>query len=140
MASAAGRATAPFRASYAGTCTISGTAPILNVSCTATGHGTHVGKSSEVVNLTQNLTTTPCPSAAGTGTLTAANGDHLIVTTGGPTCPAQSGLVAISGTQTITGGTGRFAGASGTLTITGTVNPTTGATSYTLEGAITRQT
>ena len=69
--------------------------------------------------------------------LTAANGDQFSLATSGTACfDLSTGLVDLSGTQTITSGTGRFEGASGSLTVSGTVNPTTGALSYTLEGAL----
>jgi hypothetical protein len=69
--------------------------------------------------------------------LTAANGDQIFVAASGTSCfDLSTGLVDLSGTQTITGGSGRFEGASGTLTVAGTVNPATNTISYTLEGTI----
>lgn len=54
-----------------------------------------------------------------TGTIVAANGDTL--TTSGTT--ALTGPTTFTALETITGGTGRFAGASGTFTDTGTAVP-----------------
>jgi hypothetical protein len=57
----------------------------------------------------------------GTETVTMANGDSLFSTTAGteiiPLPPSPP--YALSGSQTITGGTGRFAGETGSLTFTG---------------------
>jgi hypothetical protein len=59
-------------------------------------------------------------------TYTAANGDQLFTTESGTaTPPDQNGLIHFSGTQTVTGGTGRFADASGSFSEVGTVNPAT---------------
>ena len=49
-----------------------------------------------------------------TGTLIAANGDTLSFSGGGTAC-APNGSAIGSGELTVTGGTGRFAGASGSL-------------------------
>ena len=49
-------------------------------------------------------------------TLTAANGDHLFLTNVGEDCFDDTGHIVGSATFTVTGGTGRFAGATGTGT------------------------
>jgi hypothetical protein len=49
-------------------------------------------------------------------TLTAANGDQLFLTNVGEDCFDDTGHIVGSATFTVTGGTGRFAGASGTGT------------------------
>jgi hypothetical protein len=55
----------------------------------------------------------------GCATLTASNGDTLIATYDGTAgVPHGNGFAAATGTLTITGGTGRFAGAKGTLNFT----------------------
>lgn len=78
-----------------------------------------------------------CQSNLGTAVLTAANDDQIFLAASGTTClDPSTGLVSLSGSQTITGGTGRFEGASGTLTVSGTANPATGTLEYTLEGSI----
>jgi hypothetical protein len=71
-------------------------------------------------------------------TFTAANGDELH-TTGivGGTGIAPDGTIAVAGTYTAVGGTGRFAGASGTAVFDETAHLTdrgTAAGTYTLEG------
>jgi hypothetical protein len=124
----------PFKAGCSGTASASGGHASSVASCQAT----HLGDSTETISVA--LTPGPgpfCQTNLGTGVLTAANGDQIFVAASGTSCfdPA-TGLVDLSGTQTITGGSGRFEGASGTLTVTGTVNPATNAISYTLDGSI----
>jgi hypothetical protein len=51
--------------------------------------------------------------------LTASNGDQLVATYAGTAQPQATGLLALSGTFTFTGGTGRFAGAKGSGTLEG---------------------
>jgi hypothetical protein len=124
----------PFKGSYSGTATASAS----HASSAASGEATHLGNSSETISVT--LTPGPgplCQTNSGTGVLAAANGDQIFLAAGGTSCfDLATGLIDLSGTQTITGGTGRFEGASGSLTVAGTVNPATGAISYTLEGSI----
>jgi hypothetical protein len=123
----------PFKGSYSGTFTVS--FPV--VSSTASGHETHLGKSTETIAVTLTPDGPGCQTNLGTGVLTAANGDQIFFDATGTSCfNPTTGLVDLSGTQTITGGTGRFEGASGTLTVSGTGNPATGTISYTLEGSI----
>jgi hypothetical protein len=126
----------PFKGNYSGTATLVGGSPPL-LALSATGTATHLGKSSELITTTVNFAAA-CPLTVGTGVLTAANGDKLFLNTSGVACPtAQPGVLTISGTQTVTGGTGRFAGASGSLGVSGTTNTNTGALTYRLEGSIT---
>ena len=49
-------------------------------------------------------------------TLTAANGDTITISGIGATCGNGMDVVG-TGTYTVTGGTGRFSGASGTMTM-----------------------
>ncbi len=85
------------------------------VTLTGTGHGTQLGKFSFSAPHTVDTTTR---TASGTYTFTAANGDTLTATfTGRATPTATPGVVSIVETATITGGTGRFAGATGSFTV-----------------------
>jgi hypothetical protein len=124
----------PFKGGYSGAATVS----FPSVLITASGEATHLGSSAETVSLTVGPSPVPlCLTNHGTAVLTAANGDRVFLAASGTTCLNPStGLVSLSGTQTITGGTGRFAGASGTLTVSGTANPATDALTYTLKGSI----
>jgi hypothetical protein len=79
-------------------------------------------------------------SFIGTSTYTAANGDQLSATVSGISGGLQQdGSLTSSGTVTVTGGTGRFAGASGTADYFDTAHitgPTTAAGVYTLDGGL----
>src|SRR5262249_531158 len=110
-ASAAAGPQVPFRASYSGTAAFnSATGTAL---FTGTGTASSLGRSTNVNNIT---VTSPggCPGGAGFAnvnveTLTAANGDTLVLT--GPHdqgCPAGPNVVHGTGAWTVTGGTGRF--------------------------------
>ena len=80
--------------------------------------------------------------AAGTGVgpvrFTAANGDEIFTTAAGISWPADTpGVFHIQEIQTITGGTGRFAGAKGTLVVERLTDLNTGLTSGSFRGSIT---
>lgn len=108
------------------------------------GWATHLGRSVEVDNTSQiDFSTTPCATLANPlTTLSAANGDIVEYTASGRVCstgvPGQSTL---SGTYTVTGGTGRFADASGGGTFFG-VSQTDlscscrAATTFTMKGKL----
>ena len=107
--------------------------PILSVNRNATGTATYLGKYTEHATFHVDVRT---GSATGTATFTAANGDTLtasVVGQGTPTGPTTRSIVEV---YTITGGTGRFAGATGTLTLKRTLDLTTGLSSGTFSGAI----
>jgi hypothetical protein len=74
------------------------------------------------------------PPAQGTATFVAANGDQLIASL---TWAVQVGpIVSIVEQATITGGTGRFEGASGSFTIWREFNPAAGTTTGSFEGTV----
>jgi hypothetical protein len=76
-------------------------------------------------------------SVAGTAVFTAANGDQLVTTFSGmATFPDQNGIVTFDGTDTVTGGTGRFAGASGSFTRATRVNVFLGTGQLVLDGTL----
>jgi len=76
-------------------------------------------------------------TVTGTAVFTAANGDELFTAFGGlATFPDQNGIVTFSGTETVTGGTGRFAGASGSFTRATRVNVFLGSGQFVLEGTL----
>ena len=107
--------------------------PILSVNREGTGTATHLGKFTETFRAQVDVRTA---SATGTATFTAANGDTLtasVVGQGTTTGPTTFSIVEV---YTITGGTGRFAGATGTFTLERTLDATTGVSSGTFSGAI----
>jgi hypothetical protein len=98
--------------------TVPGVFPVLAV-ITSYGEGksTHLGKLTTSGVITLTWTPTGIWSA-GTATTIAANGDRLDSSQSGWT----TGPGAFVGTFTITGGTGRFAGATGGGTVTAAVD------------------
>ena len=104
----------PFRGSLGGVVTHTPvdaqTDPVL---VTATGNATHLGKFALSVPHLVNTTT---KTAAGEYQFTAANGDTLTAQFTGQASPTMTpGVLYIVETATITGGTGRFAGATGSF-------------------------
>ncbi len=97
--------------------------------------GTHVGEFSFRYQLTVNLAN---GTATGAAQLIAANGDAIYTTVAGSSEPtATPGVVSITEINTITGGTGRFAGAQGSFTVERLLNQGTGLTSGSFHGTIT---
>ena len=123
----------PFKGTFTGVETDQLVFPILSVNREATGTATYLGKYTEHATFQVDVRT---GSATGNATFTAANGDTLtasVVGQGTVTGPTTRSIVEV---YTITGGTGRFAGATGTLTLERTLDLTTGVSSGTFSGAI----
>ena len=97
------------------------------------GVASHLGRFTTLGIITLNLATA---SGTGTVTYTAANGDVL-----GGTATGQAvvggGFATVTETVTITGGTGRFAGATGTFTVVRRIVQATGISTGTIDGTIT---
>ena len=76
-------------------------------------------------------------TGSGTGRFVAANGDSIYtVGTGQATPTGEPNVFHVVENMTITGGTGRFAGASGNFTTDRIVDLSTGITSGTFSGTI----
>ena len=107
--------------------------PILVRHLEGEGIASHLGRFTTTGVLTLNLAT-----ATGTGTVsyTAANGDMLTGTAIGQAV-LGGGFAVVTETVTITGGTGRFDGATGTLTVVRRVVQATGVSTGTIDGTIT---
>ena len=97
------------------------------------GTASHLGRYTLVSDFALNIATA---TASGRVTLTAANGDVLTGTLVGRAMVA-AGIATVTELVTITGGTGRFAGATGTLTLVRRVVQATGVSSGTVDGTIT---
>jgi N-methylhydantoinase B/oxoprolinase/acetone carboxylase alpha subunit len=108
--------------------------PSLLVNGKETGTATHLGRFTATFTATVTLATA---SAAGSIRLVAANGDSLDATfTGHATPTTETNVVAIEEVATISGGTGRFAGATGAFTIQRVLNQSTGVSSGSFDGTI----
>lgn len=102
---------------------------------TGEGIATHLGRFTLTWEFTVIL-------ADGTGSgstrFIAANGDQIFMTVVGQSEPTGTpGVFRITEINTITGGTGRFAGAKGSFTVERLVDLTTGFTSGSFHGTIT---
>jgi hypothetical protein len=85
------------------------------VTTTGTGIGTDIGQFSVTLKNTVNLAT---GTSTGSGHWIASNGDSIDTTIVGSGEPTDNpDVVRITEMYTITGGTGRFAGAKGTFTV-----------------------
>src|SRR6516164_2664739 len=136
-ASAAAGHQVPFRASYSGTAAFnSATGTAL---FTGTGIASYLGRSTNVNHITVSGPAS-CPGGfanINVETLTAANGDTLVLT--GPHdqgCPTRPNAVHGTGHWIVTGGTGRFAGATGQGTFDGGADFNQGTFSFQPTGTI----
>lgn len=108
--------------------------PSLLVAGTGTGIATHLGRLTVTWSVTVALSDS---SAVGTFHFIAANGDSIFTTILGQGEPTPTpGVVSIVEVNTITGGTGRFAGATGSFTLERLVDLATGFTSGSFNGTI----
>ena len=101
-----------------------------------TGNATHLGRFTLTGPHRVNLAATPA-TAVGTFEFTAANGDTLRASfTGLGTPTATPGIASLVETATITGGTGRFAGATGSFIVERIVDLINLQTTGSFEGTI----
>lgn len=125
----------PFNGAIQGQETHSGQFPIITANGSCTGIATVVGNLSLTYQDTIDLRTA---SGTGIGQLIAANGDTIYLTnTGSADLVSKPGFVVITEIYTVTGGTGRFAGAQGSFALDRSVNIATGFTSGSFHGTIT---
>ena len=113
---------------------------LFRVIVTGTCQLTHLGRT-EVTGIQDVFLGASGLSLSGHATYTAADGDRLGTSYGGPVQPTGATSVAFSGTETFIGGTGRFSGASGSTQYAGsaiTAPPgQPGSGSFTVAGSIT---
>ena len=124
----------PFRGSQKAIETHEVQFPTLFVDASGSGKATHVGRFTVTYESEVNLLT-----AAGNGSVhfIAATGDSLFAEGTGQASPTENPDVAsIVETYSITGGTGRFAGATGSFTVVRLVNTVTGVTCGSFDGTI----
>jgi hypothetical protein len=114
-----------------GPCETSGV--IIDV--TGTGHTSQLGNYSG--HYRECLDPATGAVTGGTFTLTAANGDKVFGTYSGQAVPTNDpSVVHYEDPGVITGGTGRFAGASGVMTTSGLANLATGDYTGTITGSV----
>ena len=99
---------------------------------TGTGTATHLGKFSALAY--DNLSAFPLIS--GIETFTAANGDEIYITQNGVAQDIGNGMLQGDFLSTITGGTGRFEGATGHYKLQVLVSAINGTGSATFDGTI----
>ncbi|MEP7135673.1 MAG: hypothetical protein ABI904_12140 [Chloroflexota bacterium] len=110
--------------------------PTVFVNGTGSGNATQLGLFTISYQAQLNI---PTLSATTSATLVAADGSMLSGTgTGQGTVIAPPFIVSIVETYTITGGTGRFVGASGSFTVERVLNRATGVSTGTINGTIVR--
>jgi hypothetical protein len=113
----------PFRGHFAGVATVTVNFPIASVDVDAAGNATQLGSFTLAIPHTVNLATM---TSTGSYEFVAANGDTLSADfTGEVSQTATPGVLAAVESATITGGTGRFAGATGGFTVERLVDGTT---------------
>jgi len=108
--------------------------PVLVVESIGTGHATPLGRFTWNLEVHADLA---AGTATGTVVLTAANGDRLFTEFTATSAASDiPGTILISEIHTITGGTGRFAGANGSFTREAVSNMDMGITSGVLDGTV----
>ena len=108
--------------------------PTLSVDATGSGKATQLGHFTTRYQVQVNLLTL---SGSGAAILIAADGSSLFTESSGQATPTGTpDVVTISETHIITGGTGRFAGASGSFTLGRVLDQSTGVTSGPIRGTI----
>jgi hypothetical protein len=112
---AAAQQQVPFSGTFQGNDTVT---PPTTIATTGTGMGTHLGQFSFTQENTVNFANL---TETGSAQWIAANGDSIYTTVVGSAVPGPV-VFKVTDIHTITGGTGRFAGAQGSFTVERTHN------------------
>jgi hypothetical protein len=134
--SAAGAQETPFRGSYSGTAAFTSA---TTITFSGTGIATHLGNGANEGHVVVTGPESSCPGGIANinyETLTAANGDTLLLTSYDVACPISPGVLHGTGHWVVTGGTGRFSGASGQGTIDGHADFNQGVFSFQFTGTL----
>ena len=119
---------------------VDGAGNVIGADVTSTSNATHLGLCTTVGRV--NYTPANDPEhpgrllSSGSGTITAANGDTLLIEFNGVLDPPQGGIGMDKPVFRFVGGTGRFAGATGSADAVVVVNLGTGAFEITMVGNI----
>jgi hypothetical protein len=125
----------PFKGAMQGHDTDTGfTSTTVTVLTMGTGIGTHLGQFSFTQTVTVEFAN---GHDTGSAQWFAANGDSISTTITGSGEAIEPGLFSITEVHTITGGTGRFAGAQGSFTVKRLASGVTFLTSGSYDGTIT---
>ena len=122
----------PFRGTIQGVEISTVEFPLLFVDGTGSGNASHLGRFTLTYELEVDLL---IHDTSGSAVFTAANGDSLFTDIVG-LGTSLGDFASIVETHTITGGTGRFEGASGSFIRTYMLNLVTGVTTGRFEGTI----
>jgi hypothetical protein len=127
----------PFRGTWQATeITVGFVFPILHNVATVSGNATQLGQYTAAFEVFVNVSNDPPTAATSTVEFSAANSDKLFSEgTGTSTFGDAPGTYNIVEQHTITGGTGRFAGATGSFTVKRVI-AASGVTSGTFDGTI----
>jgi hypothetical protein len=128
----------PFRGSCALKNSITPTAipGVLHILDEGTGHALHLGKCAVTDDLLLDARVVP-GAISGTTTFTAANGDKIFTQVNATaSAPDAKGRVHFAGSFLITGGTGRFLGATGGAVLQGINNAAAMVTEFRFSGVI----
>jgi hypothetical protein len=127
----------PFRASFTTEFSSTAAFPLVHVTVTGEGQALHMGRTeASTTNQVVNLIT---GAGTATYTLTAANGDTLVVDMTVSTQFPSPTQITFAGSFSVTGGTGRFTGATGSGSIEGSATFTSqsdGVGEFSLDGEI----
>ena len=108
--------------------------PTLFVDASGSGNATHLGRFTVTYEIEVDI---PTFHGVGSYHFVAANGDSIFTDVEGQgTEPTVDGVSFIVETHTITGGTGRFDGATGSFTVDRVINVFTGVSSGSFDGTI----
>jgi hypothetical protein len=108
--------------------------PILFGEASASGNATHLGRYTMTSEFEINLLTL---AGSGFADFIAANGDSLFTAVTGQASPTENpDALVIVETFTITGGTGRFAGATGSFTLERLLDTVTNISSGSFDGTV----
>lgn len=99
---------------------------------TGVGEGSHIGKFTLIAKDNEEN----FPEITGTVIITSANGDQIFATHTGLAQELGKGMLQVNFENTISGGTGRFKGATGNFQIHALVNEEIGKGNATFEGTI----
>jgi len=135
------RAVLPFQARIAETSVAVPCGPTLQQLCVTiagSGRATLLGKISEAATVVVDLSSNPAPGCSAevrTTTITAANGDQITMQATGQVCFGPTTGTA-SDAYVVTGGTGRYSGASGSGTDTASIDRVSGNAVSTFTGTL----